>query len=177
MNNPFPSQEENWRTVARREPDETAFLAAQRARVSREIQLALRELQSAAISKPREFAEMHPLATAATAFGAGIGAGWILTPHRKPSAHPSETTQSGPTAATPPVGMGEVTPQTDSLQQKLLAGAKSAVVGAAYGLGRLALTRILEGILAGEAPEASWNTDGSIDSQPEAVPWPTDAPA
>lgn len=177
MNNPFPNQDENWRTVAHREPDEAAFLAAHRARASLEIQLALRELQSAAIAKPRELVESHPLATAVTALGAGIGAGWLLAPHRTPNVKSPESAPREPQASVPPEVAADATPPADSLQQKLIAGAKSALVGAAYGLGRLALTRVLEGMLAGAPSDTNWYADVPTDSHPEAVPWPTDAPA
>lgn len=144
---------------------EFSYLREQRAQALNEIQSTLTSLGAALKEQadPRRLAATHPWATAGTAFGLGLAAGYVVMPSKPPQSPPAPAaapfmagTPAEPAAGTTSTAGAE----PNAFRDKLTAGAKSMVIGAAYGLGRLALNQILDGLMAGMQPPADPADDG-----------------
>jgi hypothetical protein len=143
-------------------PNEFAYLREQRTHALHEIQSTLGSL-GATLKEcvdPARWAATHPWATAGTAFGLGLTAGYVVAPGRAgvERGRPQAARQGPPVSAdgstAQVAGPGsDATPEASHpFRDKLAAGAKSIVFGAAYGLGRMALNQILEGLMTGMHP-------------------------
>jgi len=171
---------------------EFSYLREQRTHALNEIQETLASLGAAVAegADPRRWARTNPWATAGTAFGLGLAAGYVVTPAKQiptrsgqdtasaqAAAH-LEPVQAGPAMESPATGVPGDSP--GFLSDKLASGAKSLVVGAVYGLGRLALNQILDGLLAGIQPPsdpAAQGPDYAADHHAESFAWQPETPA
>lgn len=131
-------------------------------------------------ANPGRWANEYPWATAGTAFGVGLAAGYIAMPgrgsgavHSHDASRDAAAVAAGAAEQVPP---GVTADSSSPFRDKLAAGAKSMILAAAYGLGRLALNQVLDGFLAGThssvdpadpGPEYSTGHAESFSWQPE----------
>lgn len=167
---------------------EFSYLREQRTHALNEIQATLTALGVAMKdgADPRRWAGNHPWATAGTAFGLGLAAGYVVTPAKSTRGGEPHTSHRHPVPPPEPAAAAEPSSQnidveaTNPLRDKLAAGAKSMVLGAAYGLGRLALNQILDGLLTGMHPPGDPDDQGpehAADPHAESFSWQPETPA